>query len=389
MDSHQLVATTPMGLESLLAAEITQLGATPHTENGRVTFSGDNLLLARANLWLRTADRVFIQVAQFPAPDGDSLFEGVRMIPWERWIPVDGAFPVEARLHNSRLTSLPVTQAAVKKAIATRLSWAYKTRELWERGPVFQVEISIQKDMATLTLDTSGEALHKRGYRTRAVDAPLKETLAAAMVMISRWNPTRTLLDPCCGSGTLLIEAALIGQDRAPGLGRSFQAEQWPWISPRVWAEARTEAHDRITATPFNLVGSDHDPRAISLTEQALRRAELGPGFRLQRCEAQDAKLTDRYGILITNPPYGERLGDEEEVLILYKELGDIYEAAEDASAFVITSHPHFERAFGWNADRRRKLYNGRIPCQLYQYLGPLPPRPRRENPEEVSPHAE
>ena len=372
-----LAATAAFGLESLVELEVRELGYKDvFIDNGRVIFKAHENGIARANLWLRCADRVLVQVGTFPAATFDELFEGCRRLPWAEWIAEDGKFPVSGRSVKSRLHSVPDCQAIVKKAIVESLKSKYGLERFPETGPMFHVEISMLDDVATLTLDTSGQALHKRGYRKAAGVAPLKETLAAGMVMISRWRPGRPFLDPFCGSGTIPVEAALMGLHMAPGLGRSFAAEEWPGIPAACWVSAREEARD--LAEPGRLLdihGSDKDETAIREARRNAEAAGLSRNIRFAALDVRDVSPGGDFGCIVCNPPYGERLGD-------FREAGETYEAMRVAfqrfgtwSFFVITPHTNFEKVFRQRADKRRRLYNGNISCTYYQFFGPLPPQ--------------
>ncbi|MFB5084124.1 THUMP domain-containing class I SAM-dependent RNA methyltransferase [Symbiobacterium thermophilum] len=379
-DTQQLtlIATAAMGLEAVVARELKGLGYDQQiVENGRVRFRGDARAICRANLWLRTADRVLVEMASFPATTFEELFQGVRAVPWEEWIPAEGRFIVNGRSHQSQLSSVPACQKVAEKAVVERLRQRYPLEWFPKSGARYSIEVSLLKDVATVTLDTTGPGLHKRGYRKLVTEAPIKETLAAAMVLLSRWHPDRPLLDPCCGSGTIPIEAALIGHNLAPGLHRSFDAETWGCIPARLWDEAREEGFDLADYDrPLDIRGSDIDPEALELAAHHLRAAGLSRSVRLERKPLQEIGRDAPYGYLITNPPYGERMGEREAVEALYRDIGRLVRRLQDWSAFVITPHKGFERLFGRRADRKRKLYNGRIECDLYQYEGPYHGRP-------------
>lgn len=385
MDKVELIATAPMGLEAVVAREIKDLGYTDvSVENGRVVFVADVSAIPRANLWLRTADRVLVKMGEFEATTFEDLFEQTKALPWTEWIPSDAEFPVLGRSHKSQLSSVPACQSIVKKAIVEKMKERHKTTWFPESGDKYTIEVSLLKDRATLTLDTSGVGLHKRGYRELTARAPLKETLAAALVLLSRWQPHRPFLDPVCGSGTIPIEAALIGRNIAPGLKRAFDAQKWQRIPQRAWDLAREEAHDAIRREQkLEIYGSDIDPEAISLAGYHIRKAGVANDVSLRTQALSQIKMTSSYGALIANPPYGERIGADKEVEQLYKELGELSKTLDTWSFFVITSYPLFERLFGKRADKKRKLYNGRIETQYYQYLGPLPPRAPQETPAE------
>ncbi|WP_248924834.1 THUMP domain-containing class I SAM-dependent RNA methyltransferase [Paenibacillus hamazuiensis] len=370
MAKIQLIATAPMGLEAIVADEIRQLGYDDVTvENGRVTFAGDELAICRANLWLRTADRVLIKMGEFAARTFDELFEGTKALPWPDWIPEDAEFPVDGRSHKSQLSSVPACQGIVKKAIVEKMKTNYHTEWFEERGPRYRIEVSLLKDIATLTLDTTGVGLHKRGYRKLITEAPLKETMAAAIVLLSKWRAERPFYDPFCGSGTLPIEAAMIGWNIAPGLRRSFAAEDWPAVPEKLWREARDEAYDLLRDdVPLEITGSDIDPAAIDVALAAAKAAGLASELRFRTEPVAKIRPSGDYGCLITNPPYGERLGDQQEVERALRQLGGITAAMPTWSVFVLSPSRQLEHYMGRPASRKRKLYNGRIECQLYQY---------------------
>lgn len=377
MPELQLIATAPMGLEAIVARELKELGYNDvQVENGRVNFTGDYKDICRCNLWLRTSDRILVKMGEFPAKTFDELFEGTKELPWQDWIPANGEFPVEGRSHHSQLSSVPACQGIVKKAIVEKLKQSYHTEWFQENGPRYVIEVNLLKDVALLTLDTTGPALHKRGYRKLVTEAPLKETMAAALLQISRWNPSRPLYDPCCGSGTILIEAALLGWNIAPGLRRSFPSEHWPAIPEELWSEAREEAFDAVQDDqPLQLTGSDIDPKAIEVAKAAAKSAGLAGEIDFQVIPASKAHPQGEYGCLITNPPYGERLSEKTEVEKLVRTLGHTANQLPTWSFFALSPTKQFEHYFGRKADKRRKLFNGRIECQYYQFLGPLPPR--------------
>jgi putative N6-adenine-specific DNA methylase len=370
-----------MGLEAIVAREIRDLGYDQVTvENGRVTFIGDKLAICRANLWLRTADRILIKMGQFKALTFDELFEGTKALPWSDWIPEDGEFPAEGRSHKSQLSSVPACQGIVKKAVVEHMKQRYNTEWFRETGDRYVMEVALLNDIATLTLDTTGASLHKRGYRKLVTEAPLKETMAAALVLLSRWRAERPLYDPFCGSGTIPIEAAMIGWNIAPGLRRTFAAEAWQAVPEALWAEARDEAYDLVRDdVPLEIVGSDIDSEAIDVAIAAAKAAGLAKELSLQVLPVAKARPRGDYGCIITNPPYGERLGDREEVEKVLRQLGGITAQLPTWSTFILNPNKQVEHYMGRPADKKRKLFNGRIECQLYQYLGPLPPRPPRE----------
>lgn len=371
-----IIVTTAFGLEALVARELKELGySDTRTEDGRVRFRGEASAVCRANLRLRTASRVLVSVGEFEARDFGALFELTKALPWEEWIPIDGAFPVRGRSVRSQLHSVPDCQSIVKKGVVERLKGRYGRDWFDETGPVYGIEVSLLRDRATLTLDTSGEALHRRGYRTLVGAAPLRETLASALVQLSYWNRERPLIDPCCGSGTIAIEAALIGRGIAPGVARAFAAERWPQFPKAWWEEARREAH-ALQQPPLQtrIIGTDIDPRAIELARRHAAAAGIGEDVHFQQKPLSELRSARKYGCVITNPPYGERLGERRDVEQLYRELGRVFAPLDTWSFYVLTSHPEFERLFGRPADRRRKLYNSNIACTYYQFFGPRPP---------------
>lgn len=371
MSKLQLIATAPMGLEAVVARELKELGYEDlMVENGRVTFTGDELAICRTNLWLRTADRVLIKMGEFQATTFDELFEGTKALPWDQWITEDGEFPALGRSHKSQLSSVPACQGIVKKAMVEKMKQRFQREWFPETGPRYVAEVSLLNDMATLTLDTTGPSLHKRGYRKLVTEAPLKETMAAAMVLLSRWRPERPLYDPFCGSATIPIEAAMIGWNLAPGLRRSFPSEAWPAIGSKLWEEARNEAFDLVKDdTPLDITGSDIDPSAIQVAEAAVKAAGLAGEIRLKTLPVAKARLWGDYGCIVTNPPYGERIGDPEEVQRALRQLGSLTGAHSTWSTFVLTPSKQLEHYFGREAAKKRKLFNGRIECSLYQFF--------------------
>ncbi|MFD0698623.1 class I SAM-dependent RNA methyltransferase [Paenibacillus sp. GCM10027628] len=377
MSQLELIATCPMGLEAVVAREIRDLGYTEVTvENGRVRFIGDELAICRANIWLRTADRILVLMGQFKALTFDELFEGTKALAWPDWIPGDAEFPVEGRSHKSQLSSVPACQGIVKKAIVEKMKLRYGTEWFAETGARYVIEVALLNDIATLTIDTTGPSLHKRGYRKLVTEAPLKETMAAAMVLLSRWRVERPLYDPFCGSGTIPIEAAMIGWNIAPGLRRSFPSEEWDNVPFELWEQAREEAYDAVRDdVPLDIVGSDIDGAAIDVAEAAAKAAGLAKQLHFRVEPVAKARPRGDYGCLITNPPYGERLGDSKEVEQALRQLGSITGQLPSWSVFVLSPSQQLEHYMSRRADKKRKLFNGRIECNLFQYLGPLPPR--------------
>jgi putative N6-adenine-specific DNA methylase len=376
MPSLRLIATAAFGLEAVVARELDSLGYTDHqTEDGRVTFAADTLAIARTNLWLRSADRVLLEVARFPATDFGQLFDHTHALPWEDWISEDAAFPIRGKAVKSRLMSVPDAQALVKKAIVERLKSRYHCSWFAERGAAVPIEVSIVRDQVTLAIDTSGPGLHKRGYREGITTAPLKETLAAALVQLSYWKPGRALIDPFCGSGTIPIEAALLGRDMAPGLQREFAAESFPWIGPEPWKQARDEARDRARpGLGERIIATDADRRALGQARKHAVLAGVADDIHFQQETVRNLRTPDQYGCVICNPPYGVRLGEYGEVERVYADMATAFAPLETWSIYVLTTHPRLEALLDRKATRRRKLYNGGIECTYYQFVGPRPP---------------
>lgn len=370
-----LIATTAFGLEAPVRHELQSLGYPAQIiAPGWIRFQGDLAAICRTNLWLRTADRILIQVGSFEADDFDKLFETTRQLPWHQWIPSDGQFPVSGRSLKSQLSSVPACQRAVKKAIAESLMASHNVPELPETGAEYRCQVALLNDQATLTIDTTGPSLHKRGYRRYSTLAPLKETMAAALVGLSFWDRDRPLIDPFCGSGTIPIEAALIGRNMAPGMGREFTAEQWPQLPASYWKEARTEAHDLIRpAFEERLLGTDIDPRALESARRNAEAAGVADQLHFQEKSFERTSSKREHGCVITNPPYGERLADDAALRATYESMPEILRRLPTWSHFILTAYPLFEKVMEITADRRRKLYNGRIECTYYQFHGPAP----------------
>lgn len=382
----RLQATAAFGIESIVADEIKALGFDQVlVENGRVEYDSDLAGIVRSNLWLRSADRVFIKLAEFRADTFEALFQGVRQIDWAAYIPQDGTFPVNAKSVKSTLFSLSDIQSISKKAVVEKLKETYKLDWFNETGPRYSILISILKDNVIVLLDTSGEGLHKRGYREKGNEAPLKETLAAALVRIARWRSFIPLIDPLCGSGTLLIEAALIGLNQAPGLNRKFDSENWDWMPASVWDFERNTARNSIKKDAnFKLEGYDIDPRSIRIARENAEKAGVSEYIHFQTRDVAELSSKDKYGYILTNPPYGERLSDLRQVEKLYGIMGDRFGRLDTWSWYIITAHEGFEAAFGKKATKNRKLYNGRIKCYFYQYFGPKPPKRIVEGPQNI-----
>ena len=372
MSHLELIATSTFGLEALVAEELRKLGyEDTKVENGKISFSGDERAICHTNLWLRTAARVRVKVGEFQATTFEELFEKTKALPWADYIPKNAEFPVEGRSVQSTLFSVSDCQAIVKKAVVESLKQKHRLEWFPEDGPLMKIEVALLKDTATLNIDTTGPGLHQRGYREIAGGAPLKETLAAALVILARWYPDIAFIDPFCGSGTIPIEAALMGHNIAPGLNRSFASEEWPWIDSKLWKEVREEARDSINPEkPEYLIGTDVDDNALKIASQC-RAGGCRRFHPLQRQEVKDLTTSKKYGKVITNPPYGERLGEDDQIRKLYRELAQIKKDLDTWSFYILTAYPHLERVFGQRATKRRKLYNGNIECQYYQYYGP------------------
>jgi putative N6-adenine-specific DNA methylase len=377
MSKIELIATAAFGIESVVARELKKLGYTDQSvENTRVTFSGDENAICRTNLWLRTADRVLIKMGEFQALTFDQLFERTKALPWQDWLPEDAEFPVDGKSIDSKLFSVPDCQAIVKKAIVEKIKLKYKKERFEETGPKYRIEVGLLKDTATLTIDTSGPGLHKRGYRKLISEAPLKETLACAMLQISYWNKDRFLIDPFCGSGTIPIEAAMLGMNMAPGLKREFIAEEWGNIPKALWSKAREEANDLVKRDQeLHIQGSDINDEVMSLARYHAKLAGVDDKVHLQRMDMADVRSKHKYGCIVCNPPYGERMGESVEIEKLYRKMGAVFKEFDTWSYYILTSHPGFEKLFGRIADKKRKLYNGKLLCNYYQYFGPTPPK--------------
>lgn len=379
MKTYTLMSPCFFGVEKMLAREIKDLGfEIIKTEDGRVTYKTDEYGIARANMWLRCAERVHLKIAEFEAKSFDELFEGTKRINWAKYIPYGAQFPIaKASSIKSKLHSTPHIQSIVKKAIVESLKKSYLEdgllKEDKEKYPIY---VFIHKDKVVLSIDTTGDALHKRGYREKANKAPIRETLAAAIMYLTPWRPGRTLVDPMCGSGTLLIEAAMMGINMAPGLNREFISEKWRMMDKKIWWDVRKEAYDKIDeSTPFKIYGYDIDEEAIKIARENAELAGVEDYIEFNVANAVDFKSKEEYGFIITNPPYGERLEDADSVKMLYKELGYTFRKLKNWSYYLITSFEDFEKEFGKDAERKRKLYNGMLKTNLYQYPGPRPPR--------------
>lgn len=365
----ELCAPCLFGLEGPLGNELRHMGMqNVRPENGRVRFSGTEADIARANLRSRFGERILIELGRFPADTFDRLFEGVKALPWEQFIPKNGAFPVKGYSLESKLHSVPDCQKIVKKAVVERLKQRYRVNWFAEDGATYQIQFALMHDTAVLYLDTTGVGLHKRGYRPAHVAAPLRETLAAAMVDIAGYRGRGDFCDPFCGSGTIAIEAALAAKNRAPGLLRTFSAQQWDCLDPAIWTSAREEARAKEFLGDYHIFASDIDPHAVAIARENARRAGMEGLISFSVADAaQFDRVTDR-GVIVTNPPYGERLMEKREAEALYRAFGAAYAKMEHWQLYLLSSHTEFERAFGRPADKKRKLYNGMIKCDLFQF---------------------
>lgn len=377
MTKYDIIATSAMGLEALVAKEVRALGYDCEVENGRISYKGDALAIARSNMWLRTADRIRIKVGEFKATTFDELFEKTKALPWEQFLSEDAEFPVTGKSVKSKLFSVPDCQAIVKKAIVERMRNHYKkTGWFEENGPFSKIEVAIHKDVALLTIDASGSGLHKRGYRAGQGEAPLKETLAAALVMLTNWTPEKPFVDPFCGSGTIPIEAAMIGQNIAPGFNREFISESWHWIPEKVWDEARTEAEDLAKYDQeIDITGTDIDHRMVKIAQDNAFEAGFADLIQFKQMQVKDFTTNKEYGVIVGNPPYGERLGEKAAVQKMYEEMGQALAGLDTWSIYILTSDEEFEKFYGKQATKKRKLFNGFIKTDYYQYWGKRPPK--------------
>ena len=379
MKNYTLVAPCFFGVEKMLAREIKNLGyEIIKTEDGRVTYKTDEYGIARSNMYLRCAERVHLKVAEFEARTFDELFEGTKRINWAKYIPFGAQFPIsKASSIKSKLYSTPDIQSIVKKAVVESLKKSYlETGLLKEDKEKYPIYVFIHKDKVTLTIDTSGTALHKRGYRERANKAPIRETLAAAIMELVPWRPGRTLVDPMCGSGTLLIEAAMKGINMAPGMNREIISESWRTMDKKIWGDVRREAYAKLDEdTQFKIYGYDIDEEALEIARENAEIAGVSDYIEFRYGDATEFSSDEEYGFIVTNPPYGERLEDTDTVKMLYKQLGYTFRKLKNWSYYLITSYEDFENEFGQEATKRRKLYNGMLKSNLYQYIVPKPPK--------------
>lgn len=381
MRTFDLLVPCHFGLEAVLKREIYDLGyEITKVEDGRVTFEGDEEAICRANIFLRTAERVMIQVGRFKATTFEELFQGIKNLPWEEYIPEDGKFWVKkASSINSKLFSPSDIQSIAKKAMVERMKQKYHKEWFKEDGAVYPVRIFLLKDEVTVALDTSGDSLHKRGYRTMTSKAPLTETLAASLIMLTPWRKDRILVDPFCGSGTFPIEAAMIAANIAPGMNRDFTAEEWTnMIDRKLWYECVKEAEDMIdTTVKVDIQGYDIDGDVIKAARENAKRAGVEHMIHFQQRAVADLSHPKKYGFIITNPPYGERLEDKADLPELYTQIGQAYQRLDSWSMFLITSYTETEKYIGRKADKNRKIYNGMLKTYFYQFLGPKPPKKR------------
>lgn len=379
MKEYEWIAPCHFGLEAVLKKEIIDLGyEIVEVSDGRVTFKGDIAALARANIFIRTAERIMLKVGSFHATTFDELFEGTKALPWEEYIPVDGKFWVtKATTNKSKLFSGSDIQSIVKKAIVDHLKYKYRVTWFEETGAEYPIRVFIMKDVVTIALDSSGISLHKRGYRTFVGKAPISETLAAALIMLTPWNKDRILVDPFCGSGTFPIEAALIGANIAPGMNREFTGENWKNLSPKkVWYDAINEAEDVICRDiKMNIQGYDIDGDMIKCAMKNAMAAGVDEQIHFQQRDVADLSSPKKYGFIITNPPYGERLEEKADLPKLYRRIGAGFDKLDTWSKFIITSYEDAERYLGKKATKNRKIYNGMIKSYFYQYMGPKPPK--------------
>ena len=365
----EYVATAAFGLEGLVRRELNRLGLEAKGETGGARFSASPAQAFSANLWLRTADRVLLIVGEGKVLSFEELFQLVLSLPWEDYLPKNARFPVSGKCARSQLMSVRDCQAITKKAIVERLKRHYKTQWFDESGPEFAVDVSIHGDVARLTLDTSGAALNRRGYRTWNGEAPLRETLAAALVMLAPWQENMPLYDPCCGTGTILIEGAYLRANRAPGLTRNFACESWPFFPKKEMDALRREAEEKVDFSRVGCIGgSDIDPEALTLCKRHLKQAGLGGKITVSQKDLRDVTLEGPAPLFLMNPPYGERLSDRKQCENLYRDIRRLYERHPDSRMGIITAHTGFERCFGKRAQQKRRLYNGRLECEYLIY---------------------
>ena len=381
---YELIAPCHFGLEAVLKKEILDLGyEIAQVEDGKVTFLGDAEAICRANIFLRTTERILLKVGSFKAVTFEELFQGTKALPWEEYIPQDGRFWVKkANSIKSKLFSPSDIQSIMKKAMVERMKQGHGVSVIPETGADYPVRVSLYKDIVTVALDTTGESLHKRGYRKLTSKAPIEETLAAALIMLTPWNKDRILVDPFCGSGTFPIEAAMMAANMAPGMNRSFLSEDWKQIIPRkCWYEAMDEAQEMVDDTvSVDIQGYDLDPEVIKAARANAELAGVAHMIHFQQRPVAELSHPKKYGFLITNPPYGERIEDKKNLPALYTQIGERFKALDSWSAFIITSYEDVEKYMGRKADKNRKIYNGMMKTYFYQFLGPKPPRRKPES---------
>lgn len=370
--NFKLIATCAAGIESIVGNELKHLGYKVNVENGRVRFDGDVADIAKTNLWLRTADRIKIVVGEFTAKTFEELFQGVESLNWEDFLPLDAEFPVAGKSQKSTLHNVPSVQAITKKAIVTKMSTVYHRRtKLPETGVLYPIEVAINKDKVLITLDTTGSSLFKRGYRVNKGGAPLKENMAAALVLLARWYPEMPFVDPVCGSGTIPIEAALIGCNIAPGLKRNFAFEDWDWVDKDIIKQAREQAQAAIKKDiDLDISGYDIDGSMIEIAKENAVQAGVQDIVNFKQMAVKDFKTDKINGVIVANPPYGERLSDKEHVHQLYQQMGKLYQPLTSWSKYILTSDLQFEQFYGTKATKRRKLYNGSLRTDFFQYWG-------------------
>jgi putative N6-adenine-specific DNA methylase len=379
MKKFNLIAACAAGIESVVGNELRHLGYQVQVENGRVRFQGTIEDVLKTNLWLRTADRIKIVMAEFPAKTFDQLYEETKQVAWDELLPMDAAFPVAGRSQKSQLHSVPDVQGIVKKAVVDKLAQVYHRHgHLPETGAVFPLEVAINKDQVLLTLDTTGSSLFKRGYRIEKGPAPLKENFAAALIYLAHWYPEKPFIDPVCGSGTLPIEAALIGHNIAPGFKRNFTCETWPWVAAELSQRIREEAADLADYDrKLEITGLDIDGQMITISRLNARQAGLSKEITFKQQAVKDFKTTLTDGVIVANPPYGQRLSDQREVRQLYQQMGEVFRPLTTWNKYFLTSDLLFENFYGQRANKRRKLYNGALRTDLFQYWGKKKRQPK------------
>lgn len=378
MTQYNLIATTTFGMEGVVKNEIKNLGFNDlEVSNGKVEFQGNEKDICRANLWLRSAERVQIKVGEFNATDFDQLYEETKRLPWDWFLTEDAEFPVSGKSVKSELHHVPTCQSIVKKAIVDNLKERYNKSWFAEDGPSYKIEVALYKDTATLTIDTSGRGLHKRGYRELSSPAPLQETIASGMIQLSKWEPDRILIDPFSGSGTIPIEAAIRAKNIPPGLNRNFDFETWHLIKDEDWQGVKKEAKSLIKddLEPRLIAGYDNDQEMVTMGRYHAEKAAVDDIIHFQQKDFKEFSTKRKYGMIITNPPYGMRMSDQSKIEKLYKKMGEKLLPLETWSFYILTAYQKFEKVFGKEASKRRKLYNGGIKVDYYQYYGPFPPR--------------